>query len=133
MQFCAVYTNIKNGYENEKKYYTNLYSIFAYLTTSQAVRYVIIDRNNSFDQLCEEAVKDTEDLRLNDVKILNSSKISTLEKLVELQSFQSSAVLGNFVICDETTKDSVREKIYVNHFIQIPDSNLYIACGVPLW
>ena len=132
MQFCAVYTNIKDGYD-EKKYYTDLFSIFAYLTVSQAVRYVIIDRNNSFDQLCEEVVEDTEDLRLNEVKIINSSKISTLEKMVELQTFQRSAVTGNFVICDETTKDCIREKIFVDHFIEIPHTKLYIASGAPLW
>lgn len=133
MQFCAVYTNIKDGYENKKKYYTDLYCMFAFLTDSQAVRYVIIDRNNSFDQLCEEVVEDTENLRTNDVKIINSSKISTLEKMVELQSFQRTVVSGNFVICDETTKDSVREKIYVNHIIEMPDTKLYIASGAPLW
>ena len=133
MQICAVYTNIKDAYENEEKYYNDLYRIFAYLTTSHAVRFVIIDRNNSFDLLCEEVVEDTEELRLNEIKIINSSKISTLEKLTELQAFQHSAVSGNFVICDKTTKDSIREKLYVDHFIEIPESNLYVACGAPLW
>ena len=132
MQFCAVYTNIKDGY-NDKKYYKDLFSIFAYLTTSQAVRYIIIDRNNSFDQLCEEAIEDTEDFRISEVKIINSSKVSTLEKLVELQVFQRTAVTGNFVICDETTKNSIHKKIFVDHFIEIPNSNLYVACGAPLW
>lgn len=133
MQFCAVYTNIEDGYENKKKYYTDLYCIFAYLTSSQAVQYIIIDRNKSFDQLCEDVIEDTKELCLNEIKIINSSKKSTLEKLAEFQFFQGSAVLGNFVICDETTKDHVREKIYVNHFIEMPDTKLYVASGAPLW
>lgn len=133
MQICAVHTKIKDEYENQKNYYTDLCSIFAYLSTSQAVRYVIINRDNSFDRLCEEVVEDTEDLRLNEIKIINSSKLIPLEKMLELQSFQRSAVTGNFVICDKSTKDFVREKISVDHFIEMPYSELCIACSVPLY
>lgn len=133
MQICAVYTNIKDGYENERKYIDDLFCIFSYLTSGQAVRRVIIDRNNGFDQLCEEAINEMADFCGNDVEIINSSKISTIDKMKQYKAFQRFSEYGNFVICDKSTKDFVREKISVSHFIEMPYSNLIIACSVPLY
>lgn len=132
MKLCAVYTNIKDGYENEKKYISDLFDIFSYLILDQKVHCVIIDRNNGFDQLCEEAIDEIIDLCSNDIKIINSSKISTIDKMMEYKVFASFPEYGNFVICDKSTKDSVRKKISVNHFIEMPYSDLIIACSVPL-
>ena len=132
MQICAVHTNIKDN-ELKLNYYIHLTHIIDYLVVFQNVQLFIINRNNAFDRLCEEVIENNKDIRLSRIRIANSSKISPFEKLLDIQAMQTSGIPRNYLICDETTKSDIRKKFCVDHFIEIPDSNIYIASCDPLW
>lgn len=132
MQFCAVYTNIKDD-EMDVSFYLDLHRIFTYLTAVKNVGFIILNRSKAFDRLCEEIIADTKTLRFNEVKIINSPNVSTFDKLLDLQFSYDNDNIGNYLICDKTTKNTVRKKICVDHIIEIPDSDLCIVSSATLW
>ena len=132
MNFCAVYANA-NDEELKMKYYTDLYIIFLFLLVDKDVRFIILDPSKRFDRLCEEVIEDTKDFRINDIRVLKAKKMIPHEELFRYRKYRDKDLpIWDYLICDESTKESAIEFFKPTYIIEMPKSKLCILADAPL-
>ena len=125
MSFCTVFANIDDS-ELPEGIESDLFCIINYLVESAGVRTFFLAPNRKFEEQCRNIIETVSDCLHKEIYVLGSAEKSTYDLFLSDKLISPRDHIGDYLICDKSTKDIVLAVMGADYVVERPRSKTYL-------